>query len=120
MAAKYGLIFDVDGVISDTEAVNAAASIRVFAEVLGIEGVRREDFDAGWHGHSAGLSIAIRPTSFGRVSVSRSDKRGEGRSHVTRFHLLCCAHRHVSEFTNRPAARHGGQVSVPPESSPQS
>ncbi len=42
-----GLIYDVDGVIADTEAVNARASIRVFAELFGVEGVRREDFDAG-------------------------------------------------------------------------
>ena len=43
----YGLIFDVDGVIADTEAVNAAASIQVFAELFGIEGVKRADFAAG-------------------------------------------------------------------------
>jgi HAD superfamily hydrolase (TIGR01509 family) len=41
------LIFDVDGVIADTEAVNATASIKVFADLLGIEGVVREDFEAG-------------------------------------------------------------------------
>ncbi|MBD3344137.1 MAG: HAD hydrolase-like protein, partial [Chitinivibrionales bacterium] len=43
----YGLIFDVDGVIADTEAVNAAASIRVFADLFGIHDVKREDFEAG-------------------------------------------------------------------------
>ena len=43
----YGLVFDVDGVIADTEAVNARASIKAFAEVLGVEGVRRRDFEAG-------------------------------------------------------------------------
>lgn len=43
----YGLIFDVDGVIADTEAVNAAASIAMFTELFGLEGVRREDFEAG-------------------------------------------------------------------------
>ena len=43
----YGLIFDVDGVIADTEGVNARATIRVFAELLGITGVVREDFSAG-------------------------------------------------------------------------
>jgi len=42
-----GLIFDVDGVIADTEAVNARVSIRVLEEIAGIGGVRREDFDAG-------------------------------------------------------------------------
>ena len=47
MAKLYGLIFDVDGVIADTEAVNAAASIKVFADLFGAEQVRREDFEAG-------------------------------------------------------------------------
>lgn len=47
MAGPYGLIFDVDGVIADTEAINARASIRVFADLLAIEGVKREDFEAG-------------------------------------------------------------------------
>lgn len=47
MADIYGLIFDVDGVIADTEAVNARASIRMFSELFDLEGVRREDFEAG-------------------------------------------------------------------------
>jgi beta-phosphoglucomutase-like phosphatase (HAD superfamily) len=47
MDKLYGLIFDVDGVIADTEAANARASIKVFADYLGIEGVVRKDFEAG-------------------------------------------------------------------------
>ena len=43
----YGLIFDVDGVIADTEAVNARASIDVFEDLFGIKGVKRQDFEAG-------------------------------------------------------------------------
>ena len=43
----YGLIFDVDGVIADTEAVNAAASIRMFADLFGLQGVTRNDFEKG-------------------------------------------------------------------------
>jgi HAD superfamily hydrolase (TIGR01509 family) len=43
----YGLIFDIDGVIADTETVNARVSIKVFADLFGIEGVVREDFEAG-------------------------------------------------------------------------
>lgn len=43
----YGLIFDVDGVIADTEAVNARASIKVFEDLFGVKGVKREDFEAG-------------------------------------------------------------------------
>ena len=42
-----GLILDVDGVIADTEAVNARASIRVFADLFAVHGVKREDFEAG-------------------------------------------------------------------------
>ena len=47
MGALYGLIFDVDGVIADTEAVNARASIKVFADLFGVSGVVRSDFEAG-------------------------------------------------------------------------
>ncbi len=47
MANVYGLIFDVDGVIADTEAVNARASIKVFEDLFGIKGVNRQDFEAG-------------------------------------------------------------------------
>jgi HAD superfamily hydrolase (TIGR01509 family) len=43
----YGLIFDVDGVIADTEVVNAGASIKVFENLFGIKGVKREDFEVG-------------------------------------------------------------------------
>ncbi len=47
MNSLYGLIFDVDGVVADTEAVNAQATIRVFEKLFGLRGVRREDFEAG-------------------------------------------------------------------------
>jgi HAD superfamily hydrolase (TIGR01509 family) len=47
MNKLYGLIFDVDGVIADTEAINAKVSTKVFADLFGIEGVVRQDFDAG-------------------------------------------------------------------------
>ena len=43
----YGLIFDVDGVIADTEPVNARVTIRVLEDMFGLKGVRSEDFDAG-------------------------------------------------------------------------
>ena len=39
----WGLIFDVDGVIADTEALNARASVLMFAELYGVT-VRPEDF----------------------------------------------------------------------------
>ena len=47
MSELYGLIFDVDGVIADTEAVNAKVTARVFEELLGLKGVSDEDFIAG-------------------------------------------------------------------------
>jgi len=47
MSDLLGIIFDVDGVIADTEAVNAAASIDAFATLFGLHKVRREDFEAG-------------------------------------------------------------------------
>ncbi len=43
----YGIIFDVDGVIADSEAVNAQATIRVFEELFNTKNVTRADFQAG-------------------------------------------------------------------------
>jgi len=47
MNKPYGLIFDVDGVIADSERVNANASIKVFSDLFGIHDVQRKDFEAG-------------------------------------------------------------------------
>jgi len=47
MSKLYGLIFDVDGVIADTEPVNARATIRVLEDMFGLRGVRAKDFEAG-------------------------------------------------------------------------
>ncbi len=44
---KHGILFDVDGVIADSEAVNVAATQKAFAERLGIDNVKTEDFHAG-------------------------------------------------------------------------
>ena len=44
---KLGLIFDVDGVVADTEAVNALVTAQVLDELFDIKGVVREDFTAG-------------------------------------------------------------------------
>jgi HAD superfamily hydrolase (TIGR01509 family) len=43
----YGLIFDVDGLIANTEPLNARVTIRVFEDLFGLRGVRPEDFSAG-------------------------------------------------------------------------
>ena len=47
MSKLYGLIFDVDGVIADTETLNARVTARVFAELFGLGNVVREDFSLG-------------------------------------------------------------------------
>jgi HAD superfamily hydrolase (TIGR01509 family) len=44
----YGLIFDVDGLIADTEPLNARVTIRVLADMFGLRGVKPEDFAAGY------------------------------------------------------------------------
>ena len=44
---SYGLIFDVDGVIADTESLSARITAGVFVDLFGIEGVTYEDFNAG-------------------------------------------------------------------------
>jgi len=43
----YGLIFDVDGVIADTEPPTATATIRMFEQLFAVKDVRAEDFEAG-------------------------------------------------------------------------
>jgi HAD superfamily hydrolase (TIGR01509 family) len=47
MSTLYGLIFDVDGVIADSESVNVRATARAFEDILGIKGVCARDFEAG-------------------------------------------------------------------------
>jgi HAD superfamily hydrolase (TIGR01509 family) len=47
MSKLYGLIFDVDGLIANTEPLNAKVTIRVFEDLFGVRGVRPEDFAAG-------------------------------------------------------------------------
>ena len=47
MGKRYGLIFDVDGVIADTESVNRRISIQTLEGLFGLHGVRAGDFAAG-------------------------------------------------------------------------
>jgi HAD superfamily hydrolase (TIGR01509 family) len=47
MSELYGLIFDVDGLIADTEPLNAKVTIRVLKDMFGVPGVACEDFAAG-------------------------------------------------------------------------
>ncbi len=48
MNARYGMIFDVDGLIGDTEPVNAKVTIRILEEMFSIQGVKDEDFTLGY------------------------------------------------------------------------
>jgi HAD superfamily hydrolase (TIGR01509 family) len=48
MNARYGMIFDVDGLIGDTEPINAKVTIRILEEMFGIKGVKDEDFTLGY------------------------------------------------------------------------
>ncbi|MEN6425621.1 MAG: HAD family phosphatase [Phycisphaerales bacterium] len=48
MNAKYGLIFDVDGLIANTEPINAKVTIRVLDEMFGLRNVKDEDFTLGY------------------------------------------------------------------------
>jgi len=47
MGAEFGLIFDVDGVISDTETLSAEVAIKVFTDLFGLADVVKADFEAG-------------------------------------------------------------------------
>jgi HAD superfamily hydrolase (TIGR01509 family) len=48
MNARYGMIFDVDGLIGDTEPINAKVTIRILEERFGLTGVKDEDFTLGY------------------------------------------------------------------------
>jgi HAD superfamily hydrolase (TIGR01509 family) len=43
----YGLIFDVDGLIANTEPLNAIVTIKVLDDMFGLKGVKPEDFADG-------------------------------------------------------------------------
>jgi len=47
MDKQYGLIFDLDGVIADTESVNVRATAKAFEELFGLKDLKAEDFEAG-------------------------------------------------------------------------
>jgi beta-phosphoglucomutase len=47
MSRQFGLVFDVDGVIADSEVVNVRATAKAFADILGINGIRPDDFEDG-------------------------------------------------------------------------
>ncbi len=48
MSKEYGLIFDVDGLIANTEPINARVTICVLDEMFGLRNVKDEDFALGY------------------------------------------------------------------------
>jgi len=64
MNHRFGIIFDVDGVIADSEAINVRATSKAFADILGIDAMRIEDFKSGIEAASAAgcQSIAVTNT----------------------------------------------------------
>lgn len=74
MRQTYGLIFDVDGVIADSESVNVRATLQAFAEVLGISGMRVEDFEAGI-GRGAVAYVRAGAAAHGRTLASEEVDR---------------------------------------------
>jgi HAD superfamily hydrolase (TIGR01509 family) len=48
MNGQCGLIFDMDGLIADTEPLNARVTIRVFEDMFNLQGVKPGDFAAGF------------------------------------------------------------------------
>jgi len=58
MNTEYGLIFDVDGLVANTEPLNARVTIRVLDEMFGLKGVRPEDFAAGY-GRGAEMFVRV-------------------------------------------------------------
>jgi HAD superfamily hydrolase (TIGR01509 family) len=65
MPQQYGLIFDVDGLIADTEPLNARVTIRVLQDMFGLDGVAAEDFAAGV-GRGAEAYVKAGATAHGR------------------------------------------------------
>jgi len=47
MSRQFGLVFDVDGIIADSEAVNVRATAKAFSDIIGISGVQPGDFQEG-------------------------------------------------------------------------
>jgi len=74
MSQAHGLIFDVDGVIADSESVNVRATMQAFAEILGMSGLRVEDFEAGI-GRGAAAYVRAGAGAHGRTLTSEEVDR---------------------------------------------
>lgn len=73
---EYGLLFDVDGVIADTETVNAMASVEVFRTLYGTE-VHPGDFRPFIGGGAERYMLGVAEKYGVRINVAEATKRRE-------------------------------------------
>jgi HAD superfamily hydrolase (TIGR01509 family) len=88
MPQLYGLIFDVDGVIADTEPLNARVTIRVLKDMFGLEGVVDEDFEAGI-GRGAEAYVKAGATAHG---LELTDEQAQAAAQVRERYLIEALH----------------------------
>lgn len=74
MSGEFGLVFDVDGVVADSEAVNVRATAEAFGDILGIDGVQTADFEKGI-GRGADEYVRAGARAHGR-ELSEDEVRG--------------------------------------------
>jgi len=84
MPQLYGLIFDVDGVIADTEPLNARVTIRVLKDLFGLEGVSDVDFEAGI-GRGAEAYVKAGATAHG---LELTDEQAQAAARVRERYLI--------------------------------
>ena len=73
---EYGLFFDVDGVIADTETVNAQASVEVFRTLYGVE-VHPADFRPFIGGGAERYMQGVAEKYGVRINVAEATRRRE-------------------------------------------
>jgi len=88
MPQLYGLIFDVDGVIADTEPLNARVTIRVLKDMFGLEGVADGDFEAGI-GRGAEAYVKAGATAHG---LELTDEQAQAAAQVRERYLIEALH----------------------------
>jgi len=80
----YGLVFDVDGLIANTEPLNARVTIRVFEDLFGVRGMRPEDFAAGI---GKGAEAFVRAGAVAQ-GISLTDEQVTAGAHLREEYLI--------------------------------
>lgn len=88
MPQLYGLIFDVDGVIADTEPLNARVTIRVLKDLFGLGDVADEDFEAGI-GRGAEMYVKAGAKAHG---LELTDEQAQAAAQVRERYLIEALH----------------------------